>query len=79
MKYKHYVGILYTQNQVRYVTSIDNETKSAIWAHGKEPKEFTKVRAEDLVFCLACNGIPGVVMRVPEYIELKNDWEVEAE
>lgn len=77
MKYKHYVGVLYTNNQVRYVTTINNSTKTALWEHGKEPKEFNKTTAESLVFGLACNGISAVVMRVPEYVTLVNDWEVE--
>lgn len=77
MKFKTYVGVLYTQNQVRYVTGIDNATKTAIWEHGKEPKQFTKTIADNLVFGLACNSIPAMVVRVPDYIELRNDWEVE--
>ena len=72
MKYNHYVVIIEFDNTIKYVTSINNVNKVAIWKEGTQAMKMTKTAAEDLVFGLTANGFKAAVLRAPSFLELAN-------
>ena len=74
MKNKTYVAIEY-KNNLRYVTKVDNATKSALWQAGKAALPMNKTNAENLYFGLRCNGFKAVIVTMPDYEEPKNEEE----
>lgn len=75
MKFKYYVGII-EGNKIKFVTKVDNSTKMCLWQAGEVAKEFKKTTADDLMFGLNCNFINAIVLKVPSYMELRNEEEV---
>lgn len=68
-KKNHYYVLVFTDNGPVYVTSINYADKSARWEKDKDPKEFSKSNAEDLVFGLRCNWFNAVVVSLPVEID----------
>ena len=46
----HYYVLVFSDNGPAYVTSVNYADRSARWEKDKDPKEFSKSNAEDLVF-----------------------------
>lgn len=75
---EYVVGILFAyedRTEIKYVTSIDIETKYARWEDGKEAKIFSKDWAKDLAWALCLNGNAAIPMIKPNYLELRNPSE----
>ena len=77
------VGILFAyedRTEIKYVTSIDMETKFAHWEGGKEAMTFSKDYAKDFAWALCLNGNTAIPMLKPDYLDLRNpDVEKEEE
>ena len=72
---EYVVGILFAyedRTEIKYVTSIDTETKYAKWEDGKEAKIFSKDWAKDLAWALYLNGNPAIPMIKADYLTLQN-------
>lgn len=72
---EYVVGILFAyedRTEIKYVTSIDMETKYAHWEDGKEAKIFSKDWAKDLAWALCLNGNAAIPMIKPNYLDLRN-------
>lgn len=54
LKYFYYV-IVKTEDGVKFVTKIDNATKTAYWDSKEKPLAFSKTYADDLALCLTLN------------------------
>ena len=80
---EYVVGILFAyedRTEIKYVTSIDTQTKVAHWEDGKEAKIFSKDWAKDLAWALCLNGNAAIPMIKPNYLDLVNpDKEKEEE
>ena len=61
----HYYVLVFADNGPAYVTSVNYADRSARWEKDKNPKEFSKSEAEDLVFGLRCNWFNAVVVYLP--------------
>lgn len=71
-KYNYYVAIADSDrscSRLRYVTSIDNRTRMALWENGKPAREFGLRSAEDLVEGLIANGHPAVIVKMVNFFE----------
>lgn len=77
------VGILFAyedRTEIKYVTSIETETKIAHWEDGKEAMTFSKDYAKDFAWALCLNGNTAIPMLKPDYLDLRNpDVEKEEE
>ena len=72
---EYVVGILFAyedRTEIKYVTSIDTQTRVARWELGKEAKIFSKDWAKDLAWALCINGNAAIPMLKPDYLELRN-------
>ena len=75
LKYSYCVAILHDDNSIEYVTRIDNETKMFFCEKGKPAMEFSKTRADDLMFGMIANNCPAVVIKTPDFYNLSNKEE----
>ena len=71
LKCTYYVAII-RGNDVEYVTSLDNATKTFLCEKGKPAKKFSKTQADDLMLGMTANFCPAAVIKVPESRILKN-------
>lgn len=66
IKYTAHVAVIFFEdgkNIVKFVTSIDHENRSAIWAAGKPAMKFSEAAAKDLVLGLTLNCFNAVVVK----------------
>lgn len=75
-KYYYYIGIG-NPNGMRFVTSIDNTTKTAVWDVNKKPKALPKSVAVSVSEALLTNGYNSVVIQT--FYELENHFFVKEE
>lgn len=75
-KYYYYIGIGNT-NGMRFVTSIDNPTRTAVWDESKKPKALPKSVAVSVAEALAMNGYNAVVIQA--FYELENHFFIKEE
>ena len=68
LKYLYYVLVL-SDGQAKFVTKVDNATKTAYWDSNEKPLAFTKTQADDLALCLSINFYPAFTLK--SYHELK--------
>ena len=68
LKYFYYV-LVKTEDGAKFVTQLDNATKTAFWNSNETPMPFNKSYAEDLALCLTLNFHLAFVMK--SYHELK--------
>ena len=61
-KSRFYVGVR-TKDGMRFVTRIDYRNKISYWEKGEAPKQMSMHNAEDLAYCLCCNGFKAVVVK----------------
>ena len=78
MKQKHfYYIIVQSEGQAKFVTKIDNSTKTARWEANGKPLAVSKYYAEDVAFCLNLNYYPAFVLQslyeIPEQIFYKKN------
>ena len=72
MKYNNYVAIITPGENIKYVTKIDNSTRSARWEDNTKALKLSKSIAEDICFGLNMNGIYAGVFRVPDFLSVGN-------
>ena len=68
LKYLYYVLVL-SDGQAKFVTKVDNATKTAYWDSNEKPMAFTKTYADNLALCLSINFYPAFTLK--SYHELK--------
>lgn len=68
-KYFYYV-VVQSEGQAKFVTKINNATKTALWEKDGKPLAIAKSYAEDLAFCLNLNGYPTFILQ--SYYEIEN-------
>lgn len=74
------VGILSVyedRTEIKYVTNVEMQPKTAHWEAGKDAMTFSKDYAKDLAFGLCVNGYVAIPMLKADYLELKNPKESE--
>ena len=54
LKYLYYV-VVATEDGAKFVTKVDNATKTAYWDSNEKPMSFNKSYADDLALCLTLN------------------------
>ena len=64
-----YYVVVATEDGAKFVTKIDNATKTAYWDSNEKPMAFTKTYADDLALCLSINFYPAFTLK--SYHELK--------
>ena len=69
LKYLYYV-VVATEDGAKFVTKIDNATKTAYWDSKGKPLAFSKSYADDLALCLTINFYPAFTLK--SYHELKS-------
>jgi len=68
LKYLYYV-VVATEDGAKFVTKVDNATKTAHWDSKEKPLPFNKSYADDLALCLSINFYPAFTLK--SYHELK--------
>ena len=69
LKYLYYV-VVATEDGAKFVTKVDNATKTAYWNSKEKPIFFNKSYADDLALCLTLNCYPAFTLK--SYHELKS-------
>ena len=69
LKYLYYV-VIATEDGAKFVTKVDNATKTAYWDSKEKPLPFNKTYADDLALCLSLNFYPAFTLK--SYHELKS-------
>ena len=69
LKYLYYV-VVATEDGAKFVTKVDNSTKTAYWDSKEKPLPFNKTYANDLALCLSLNFYPAFTLK--SYHELKS-------
>lgn len=72
---EYVVGILFAyedRTEIKYVTNVEMQPKTAHWETGKDALTFSKEYAKDLSFGLCVNGYVAIPMLKEDYINLKN-------
>ena len=69
LKYLYYVLVV-TDDGGKFVTKVDNATKTAYWDSKGKPLAFSKSYADDLALCLTLNFYPAFTLK--SYHELKS-------
>lgn len=68
LKYLYYV-VVATEDGAKFVSKVDNATKTAYWDSKEKPLPFNKSYADDLALCLSINFYPAFTLK--SYHELK--------
>ena len=69
LKYLYYV-VVATEDGAKFVTKVDNATKTAYWDSNEKPMSFNKSYADDLALCLTLNF--HLAFTLKSYHELKS-------
>ena len=69
-KYFYYIGVIDNEVGMKFVTSIDKQSKMALWDKDKKPLAMTQQTAKDYAEALAANLVPATVVRT--FWELDN-------
>ncbi len=69
LKYLYYV-VVATEDGAKFVTKVDNATKTAYWDSKDKPMAFNKSYADDLALCLTLNF--HLAFTLKSYHELKS-------
>lgn len=72
-KYFYFVAIISEDNSLKFVTRVDNTTRTCLWSDNCQAKVFTKTIADDLMFGLRCNGYNAVVIKCDDFQIFKNN------
>ena len=68
-KFYYYV-VVQSEGQAKFVTKINNATKTALWDKDEKPLSIAKSYAEDLAYCLNLNFYPSFVLQ--SYYEIES-------
>ena len=68
-KFYYYI-VAQSEGQAKFVTEIDNSTKTVLWNKSEKPLALAKSYAEDLVYCLNLNGYATFVLQ--SYYEIEH-------
>lgn len=68
LKYLYYV-VVATEDGAKFVSKVDNATKTAYWDSKEKRLPFNKSYADDLALCLSINFYPAFTLK--SYHELK--------
>lgn len=66
----YYIGVMDSEEGMKFVTSFDKQSKMAIWDKNKKPLALTHQTAKDYAEALAANLVPATVVRT--FWELDN-------
>ena len=66
----YYIGVMDSEEGMKFVTSFDKQSKMAIWDKNKKPLALTQQTAKDYAEALAANLVPVTVVRT--FWELDN-------
>lgn len=66
----YYIGVMDSEEGMKFVTSFDKQSKMAIWDKNKKPLALTQQTAKDYAEALAANLVPATVVRT--FWELDN-------
>lgn len=66
----YYIGVMDNEVGMKFVTSIDKQSKMALWDKDKKPLAMTQQTAKDYAEALAANLVPATVVRT--FWELDN-------
>ena len=66
----YYIGVMDSEEGMKFVTSFDKQSKMAIWDKNKKPLALTQQTAKDYAEALAFNLVPATVVRT--FWELDN-------
>ena len=69
LKYLYYI-VVATEDGAKFVTKVDNATKTAYWDSNEKPMSFNKSYADDLALCLTLNF--HLAFTLKSYHELKS-------
>lgn len=64
IKCKYYVAILHSDNSLKYVTKLDNATKTFYCEKGKPALPMSEVRATDVMNGMLANLCLAVIVKV---------------
>lgn len=70
-RYNYYIGIA-LQEDIKFVTKINNSTRQASWSAGEKALAMPKSVAESVADALNMNFFPAFVIKAPTYIEFEN-------
>ena len=70
--YEFYVGILTSENGLKFVTAVEWDPKVCEWKPGEPAKAMDKHTAIQLQMGLLCNGYTALVIEAPDYLTLIN-------
>lgn len=71
-EYFYCVGVLCSNNELRFVDSVNYGDKSATWTAGSKALAMDKDQAIQLQMGLLCNGSIALVVEAPDFVELVN-------
>lgn len=72
-RWNYYIAIAQNGEDLKYVTAINNSTRTALWSAGEKALAIPKSVAESVAEALNMNFYPAVVIKAPAYIEFIND------
>ena len=70
LKYFYYVLVL-SEGQAKFVTKIDDATKTAHWESKGKPLAFSKTYAENLATCLTLNFYPAFTLKSVHELQMQ--------
>lgn len=70
--YEFYVGILTSENGLKFVTAVEWSPKVCEWKSGEPAKAMDKHTAIQLQMGLLCNGYTALVIEAPDYLGFVN-------
>lgn len=70
LKYFYYVLVL-SDGQAKFVTKVDNATKTAYWDSKEKPLAFNKSYADDLALCLTLNFYPAFTLKSVHALQMQ--------
>ena len=76
-EYNYYVGVLWEDNELRFVDTVDYGNQTATLNAGATPQMFSKSSAIDLQVGLCCNGYDALVIVAPEFLSFQNKESVD--
>lgn len=65
----YYYILVLSEGKAKFVTSLDNKTRTARWEREKAPLAISKSLAEDISYCLCLNFHPAYVLKSMHKIE----------
>ena len=61
--------VVQSEHQAKFVTALDNISKTALWEKDKKPLPLSQQYAEDLMYCLRINGYRTFIIKSSEDLQ----------